>query len=183
MAAAPPRLQAAAATEHSAVARRSSDLEVLPRQSTAPAVNVVFINIDWKAARHNRGRLKANMRSLNKTICGVVRNMKPAMICMCEVGVVKDPLTSEQMQQVADECLKAWRHAAGERLALASMFQSGEPYMTVYRDGLIQCTFHRILTRLYSAQELPRTAQTFLCRGPGGKTADVINVHAPSGSP
>ena len=100
MAAAPPRLQAAAATEHSAVARRSSDLEVLPRQSTAPAVNVVFINIDWKAARHNRGRLKANMRSLNKTICGVVRHMKPAMICMCEVGVVKDPLTAEQMQQV-----------------------------------------------------------------------------------
>ena len=25
-----------------------------------------------------------------------------------------------------------------------------------------------------------RTAQSFLCRGPGGDTVDVINVHAPS---
>ena len=55
--------------------------------------------------------------------------------------------------------------------------------MTVYRDGPIQCTSHRILKRLYFAQGLPRTAQTFLCHGPGGDTADVINVHAPSGNP
>ena len=27
----------------------------------------------------------------------------------------------------------------------------------------------------------PRTAQTFVCCGPGNVTADVINVHAPSG--
>ena len=27
----------------------------------------------------------------------------------------------------------------------------------------------------------PRTAQTFVCCGPGSVTADVINVHAPSG--
>ena len=32
------------------------------------------------------------------------------------------------------------------------------------------------------AQGEPRTAQTFLCSGPGGVTVDVINVHAISGN-
>ena len=91
MAAALPRLQTVAATEHSAVALRSSVLEVLPLQSTANSANVVFINIDWKAARHNKKRLQKNMKLLNDTIVGVVRNMNPAMICMCEVGLVKYP--------------------------------------------------------------------------------------------
>ena len=85
------------------------------------------------------------MKLLNDTIFGVVCNMNPAMICMCEVGLVKDPLTSEQMKEVAEECLKAWRQAAGEDLELTSMFHVGEPYMTVYRDGLTQRTCHRIL--------------------------------------
>ena len=53
--------------------------------------------------------------------------------------------------------------------------------MTIYIDGPIQCSCHRILKGLYNAQGLPRTAQTFLCCGPGGVTVDVINVHAPSG--
>ena len=53
--------------------------------------------------------------------------------------------------------------------------------MTIYIHGPIQCSCHRILTRLYEAGGQPRTAQTFLCCGPGGVTVDVINVHAPSG--
>ena len=53
--------------------------------------------------------------------------------------------------------------------------------MTIYRDGPIQCSCHRILENLYDAQGEPRTAQTFLCCGPGGVNVDVINVHAPSG--
>ena len=92
MAAALPRLQTVAATEHSAVALRSSVLEVLPLQSTAKAANVVFINIDWKAARHNK-RLETIMQLLNNKIFGVVWGMSPAMICMCEVGAVANPLT------------------------------------------------------------------------------------------
>ena len=47
--------------------------------------NVVFINIDWKASRM-LGTLDANMKLLAGTIEGVVRNMNPTMICMCEVG-------------------------------------------------------------------------------------------------
>ena len=172
MVAATLRLEMTAATEHGQ--------EVLLLQSTALSANVVFINIDWKASRHNR-TLKPNMKLLGKTIARVVRNMNPTMICMCEVGVATDPLTKEQMRQVEDQSMRAWKEAATGHFELRSMFQVGAPYMTIYRDGPIQCSCHRILNRLYHAKG-PRTAQTFLCCGPGGVTADVINVHAPSGS-
>jgi len=172
MAAATLRPQMTAATEHGQ--------EVLLLQSTAMSANVVFINIDWKASRHNK-TLKANMELLGLTIAGVVRNMKPAMVCMCEVGEASIPLTEEQMQQVADQTMQAWRDAATEHVQLHCMFEVGAPYMTIYIDGPVQCSCHRILKGLYNAQGLPRTAQTFLCCGPGGVTVDVINVHAPSG--
>jgi len=172
MAAATLRPQMTAATEHGQ--------EVLRLQSTAMSANVVFINIDWKASRHNK-TLEANMKLLGLTIAGVVRNMKPAMVCMCEVGVASIPLTKEQMQQVADQSMQAWRDAATEHVQLHCMFEVGAPYMTIYIDGSVQCSCHRILEGLYNAQGLPRTAQTFLCCGPGGVAVDVINVHAPSG--
>jgi len=63
----------------------------------------------------------------------------------------------------------------GNHVQLHCMFEVGAPYMTIYIDGSVQCSCHRIL------EGLPRTAQTFLCCGPGGVTVDVINVHAPSG--
>ena len=123
------------------------------------------------------------MKLLNKTIFVAVVHTNPTMICMCEVGLPHYPLTLEQMNRVADECVKAWKDAAGEDLKLTCMFEPGAPYMTIYKDGPIRCSSHRILKNLYFAQNLPRTAQTFLCHGPGGDTADVINVHAPSGKP
>jgi hypothetical protein len=169
-----------AATEHSP--------EVPLLQSTEMSANVVFINIDWKASRHLK-TLNTNMKRLGKTIANVVQNMNPTMICMCEVGEATIPLTEEQMQQVSDQSMHAWKEAATEHFKgaatehfeLRSMFQVGAPYMTIYKDGAIQCSCHRILKDLYNAGDLPRTAQTFLCRGPGDVTVDVINVHAPSG--
>ena len=53
--------------------------------------------------------------------------------------------------------------------------------MTIYEYGPIQCSCHRILKDLYYAQGKPRTAQAFLCCGPGDVTVDIINVHAPWG--
>jgi hypothetical protein len=144
------------------------------------SANVVFINIDGKASRHNR-TLKANMNLLGKTITQVVHNMNPTMICMCEVGEATKPLTKEQMQEVATLSMHAWKEAATEHFELRSMFEVGAPYMTIYIDGPIQCSRHRILKDLYNVEGQPRTAQTFLCCGPGGMTVDVINVHAPSG--
>ena len=163
--------QMTAATEHAP--------EVL-RLQNAIAANVVFINIDWKASRHNTGRLAANMKLLGKTIAGVVRNMNPKMICMCEVGVASDPLTKEQMKQVRDQSIHAWQAAATGHFELRSMFKVGAPYMTIYKDGANQCSHHRILKDIYNAKGLPRTAQTFLCCGPGDDRFDLINVHAPS---
>ena len=140
LAAATLRPQMTAGTEHAQ--------EVLLLQSTAMSANVVFINIDWKASRHNK-TLEHNMRLLGKTIAGVVRNMKPTMICMCEVGVATVPLTEEQMQQAADQSMQAWKEAATEHFELRSMFQVGAPYMTIYIEGSIQCSCHRILKDLY----------------------------------
>ena len=105
------------------------------------------------------------------------------MICMCEVGEVTRPLSSPQMQKVADWSKLSWREAATEHLELESMYEVGAPYMTIYDQGTMQCSGHRILRDLYFAQEQARTAQTFLCTGPGGVTVDIINVHAPSGTP
>ena len=62
------------------------------------------------------------------------------------------------------------------------MFQVGAQYMTIYKHGAIQCSCHRILQDLYNARDQPRAAQTFLCRGSGDVTVDLINVHAPSGN-
>jgi hypothetical protein len=155
--------------------------EALLLQSTVTSANVVFINIDWKATRHNSKRLKANMSKLGETIGGVVRNMKPAMICMCEVGSVSSPLTVECMQEVAEGTEQAWRDAATEHVELRTMFEVGEPYMTVYDACQIQCSCHRILHGLYFARGQPRTAQAWQCCGPGGVTVDMTNVHAPSG--
>ena len=156
--------------------------EMLRQQSTAMSANLVFINIDWKKSKHQTQKaLKRNMKILGNTIRNVVHEMNPTAICMCEVGAEKSPLTEEQMQQVADQSIHAWKEAVTEGLEIRSMFQVGAPYMTVYIEGPIQCSNPRTLNDLYYANGESRTAQTFLCRGPGHITVDVINVHAPSG--
>ena len=83
--------QVTAATEHSRL---------------AATANVVFINIDWKSSRM-RNQLNTNMKLLANTIAGVVYNMNPTMICMCEVGETRNPLSEEQMLQVVDEVINA----------------------------------------------------------------------------
>ena len=136
--------------------------EVPLLQSTAMSANVVFINIDWKEARHHK-TLATNMRTLNRTITNVVVNMKPTMICMCEVGVVGKPLNQEQMRQVATECTQAWENAATEHVDLRSLSEVGQPYMTIYNHGPITCSCHRILGNLYHVEGQARTAQNVLC--------------------
>ena len=59
--------------------------------------------------------------------------------------------------------MQAWRDAVTEHVQLHCMFEVGAPYMTIYIDGPIQCSCHRILKDLYYAQGDPRTAQTFMC--------------------
>ena len=92
----------AAATQHGQQA-------LLP-QSPERSANVVFVNIDWKDSRHHR-TLNANMKVLAKTITDIVQKMNPTVICMCEVSDT-NPLSVEQMQQVADKNISAWKDAA-----------------------------------------------------------------------
>ena len=109
--------KAAAATEHSRVIEMSA--------------SVVCVNIDWM---HNT--IRTNMDALAKTIKGVVSNMQPTMICMCEVGENTNPLSQRQMQQVADEVISAWIDAATEHIQLRSMFTAGAPCVTTSMAGV-----------------------------------------------
>ena len=145
------------------------------------SANVVFINIDWKSSRM-QATLDANMRILAGTIAGVVRTMNPSIICMCEVGETKYPLSEKQMLQVATRCVGAWQAVATEHIQLRYLFTTGSPYMTVYIDGPIQCSDHRILHKLYSAAGEARDAQTFVCTLFDHESVDFVNVHAPSGA-
>ena len=138
------------------------------------SASVVCVNID---------SMRANMDALAKMIKGVVSNMQPTMICMCEVGENTNPLSQQQLQQVADEVMRVWSDAATEHIQLCSMFTTGASYATVYKDGPIRCSRHRILRDLYEAHGgEPCTAQTFVCSFPSGESMDVVNVHAPSGT-
>ena len=129
-------------------------------QSISSTVNVVFINIDWKKTRHiNATALSRNMKKLRTTIRDVVGKMKPAMICLSEVGEASNLLAKEHMQQVAETTKQSWREAATEHGELCSMFEVSGPYMTVYDGSKVQCSHHRILTNLYQARGEPRTAQ------------------------
>jgi len=66
------------------------------------SVNVIFVNIDWKNARHNTEKsIRHNMKVLHDTIAGIVRQMTPAVLCMCEVGTASDLLTEAHMQEIA----------------------------------------------------------------------------------
>jgi hypothetical protein len=60
-----------------------------------------------------KGTLKRNMNVLKTTITDVAQNMKPTMICMCEVGD-RNALSEDEMQQVADQSIRAWKDAATE---------------------------------------------------------------------
>ena len=137
--------------------------------------NIVFINMDWKKNRMYK-TLTRNMNHLANTIQGVVCNMKPTMICMCEMGETEYPLDQAQMQQVADKVISVWTGAATEHIKLRSMFTEGYPYMTIYIDGPIRCSHHRILQNLYDARGQLRTAQAFACSAPCGESLSLIHI-------
>ena len=127
------------------------------------AVNVVFVNIDWKRARHNTSRSTGrNMQILHDTIAGIVREMEPAMLCMCEVGEASNLLSQAHMQQISDKIQKAWQSAATQNVRLEFLFTINAPYMTAYNPLQVKCTGRRIIQNLYDAQGQPRTAQAFL---------------------
>ena len=155
-------------------------------QSTAVA-NIIFVNIDWKRSRHNsQMSTRKNLTKLGNTTSSIVTKMKPAVICCCEAGTANDPMTSEEMSAMADAMRMAWETAATERPVIRSLFEEDAPYLTIWDDNRCKCTHGRILNNVYHVPGHQRTAQAFLCTFPGEsdeKGIDVVNVHAPSGSP
>ena len=85
------------------------------------------------------------------------------------------------MERVATGIMDPWMYAATEHVDLRCMYETGYPYITVYIDGLVECSDHRILHSLYYAGGELRTSQAFVC-SLGAERIDVINVHAPSGT-
>ena len=155
-------------------------------QSTAGA-NIIFINIDWKRSRHaNPASTRKILTVLANTTSSIVSNMKPAVICCCEVGTAKEPMTTAQMSAMVDAMRTAWEAAATESPAISFLFEDDAPYLTIWDDNLCKCTHGQILENVYFVKGHRRTAQAFLCTMPGEGDAegiDVVNVHAPSGAP
>ena len=70
---------------------------------------VVFVNIDWKASRHNTElAVKRNMDLLKTTVRSIVKTHKPVVICFCEVGETGNPLTLRQMSAVSQVIKDTW---------------------------------------------------------------------------
>ena len=95
-------------------------------------------------------------------------------------------MTSEQVSDMVDAMRKAWEEAATKHPAISFLFEDDAPYLTLWDGNLCKCMHGRILKNVYFVQGHRRTAQAFLCTMPGEGDAegiDVVNVHAPSGSP
>ena len=96
------------------------------------------------------------------------------------------PMTKEQMSAMAQAMKKAWEEAATERTAISFLFEDDAPYLTIWDDNRCKCTHGRILKNVYHVPGHRRTAQAFLSTLPGEgdeEGIDVVNVHAPSGTP
>ena len=64
--------------------------------------------------------LNANLTKLNNTIVAVVREMKPAIIMLCEVGDSKNQLSQQQMKQIEDQVISSW-NATTEHVSLCAL--------------------------------------------------------------
>ena len=118
-------------------------------QSTAVA-NIIFVNIDWKRSRHdNQAVTRKNLSKLANTTSSIVTNMKPAVICCCEAGEAKAPMTTEQFSEMAHAMRNAWEVAATGFPAISFLFEDDAPYLTIWDEYRCKCTHGRILKNVY----------------------------------
>ena len=139
---------------------------------------VVFVNIDWKASRHNTvASVNRNMKRLKTTVRSIIMTHKPGVICFCEVGVTSNPLTLDQMSTVSQAIKDTW-HELLQSTQLQSSFKQGHPYLTVWDSSRVHCfNFH--ITKCYEPQSF-RTAQLFGMRA-ATLEVDIVNIHLASG--
>ena len=97
-----------------------------------------------------------------------------------------NPMTLQQMFDLADTIRTAWEAAATEHPDIAVLFEVDAPYLTIWDGKRCECKRHRILENVYDVPGHRRKAQAFLCIMPGENDEegiDIVNVHAPSGKP
>ena len=97
-----------------------------------------------------------------------------------------NPMTLQQMFDLADTIRIAWEAAATEHPDIAVLFEVDAPYLTIWDGKRCECKRHRILENVYDVPGHRRKAQAFLCIMPGENDEegiDIVNVHAPSGKP
>ena len=139
---------------------------------------VVFVNIDWKASRHNTvDSANRNMKRLKTTVRSIIKTHKPVVICFCEVGESSNPLSLDQMSTVSKAIEDTW-HELLQSTQLQRSFEQGYPYLTVWDSSRVDCfNFH--ITKCYERQPF-RTAQLFGMRA-ATLEVDIVNIHLASG--
>ena len=97
-----------------------------------------------------------------------------------------NPMTLQQMFDLADTIRTAWEAAATEHPDIEVLFEVDAPYLTIWDGKCCECKRHQILENVYNVPGHRRKAQAFLCIMPGENDEegiDIVNVHAPSGKP
>ena len=160
---------------HAAVpCRRCPGRGGLASDAALAGLGIVFVNVDWKKSRHATADAdRRNLELLKRTVTSIVTEMKPALVCFCEVGEVGRPLPDKVIPRLQEAIENAWREAAlateqgwaSEGLAFAH--PPGEPYLSAWLPERIDCRHHELLTDLYPASGDSRTAQMFLVTAPG----------------
>jgi hypothetical protein len=156
-----------------------------PKAKPVSGTNIAFANMDWKWARHTGKHKNQHRVAWQRTTEEIIRGFDPAVICFCEVGDVSKPMEARHLDDLQDLTRLAWTRCGAAAEHVGFLQTIGKPYLTAYRTDRLTCSRYRILSHLYHAQGLERTAQHFLAT-PAGAGAEerinVINVHAPSGN-
>ena len=93
------------------------------------------------------------------------------------------PLHAEHFSTLQELTCLAWASCGVSAEQVRFLRTEGQPYLTAFRVDRVACSGYCILSNLYYARGLARTAQHFLATPVGADTrTNVINVHAPSGS-
>ena len=139
---------------------------------------VVFVNIDWKATRHDTVVAEnRNLGLLKTTVRSIITTHMPDVICFCEVGLSSHPLTLDQMSKVSQAIEDTW-HELLQSAQLQRAFKQGYPYLTVWDSSRVDCfNFH--IKKCYEPQSF-RTAQLFGMRA-DTLEVDIVNIHLSSG--
>ena len=143
-------------------------------------------SLTWigKSATHWK-QTENHSETWQRTTEEIIRGIDLAVICFCEVGEVSNPLEAEHLDELQNLTRLGGARCGAGTEHVEFLQTKEQPYLTAYRKDRVTCSRYCMLSDVYAARGLERTAQHFLAT-----TADtgaeegtnVINVHAPSGT-